>query len=173
MVIALVGGPFNLVSDLYLLLMPLPAVWQLQLPLRKRLGVAGVFLTGSLACIASVVGLYYRILMYRSADRSWNLAPYLTTLVLELNIGTICASLPTLPAFYQHCRLKAPPLAAFQTFTNRFKTLGSSRTQKDHRLETGILESAQGEGKFLTAGDLINMTVSTEGSRVSSDGTLG
>ena len=43
-----VRGPFNVLSDLYILLMPLPAVWQLHLPLRKRLGIAGIFLTGSL-----------------------------------------------------------------------------------------------------------------------------
>ena len=46
--IAFVRGPFNLLSDLYLLLVPLPAIWQLHLPLRKRLGIAGIFLTGSL-----------------------------------------------------------------------------------------------------------------------------
>lgn len=46
--IAYVRGPFNVLSDLYVLLLPLPAVWQLHLPLRKRLGIAGIFLTGSL-----------------------------------------------------------------------------------------------------------------------------
>ena len=46
--ICFVRGPFNLLSDLYLLLVPLPAIWQLHLPLRKRLGIAGIFLTGSL-----------------------------------------------------------------------------------------------------------------------------
>lgn len=46
--ICYVRGPFNILSDLYLLLLPLPAVWQLHLPLRKRLGIAGIFLTGSL-----------------------------------------------------------------------------------------------------------------------------
>lgn len=46
--IGYVRGPFNVASDLYLLLLPLPVVWQLRLPLRKRLGVAGIFMTGSL-----------------------------------------------------------------------------------------------------------------------------
>lgn len=41
-------GPFNVLSDVYLLLLPLPAVWNLHLPLRKRIGIAGIFLTGSL-----------------------------------------------------------------------------------------------------------------------------
>lgn len=46
--VSYVLGPFNIISDLYLLLMPLPAVWQLHLPLRKRVGITGVFLTGLL-----------------------------------------------------------------------------------------------------------------------------
>lgn len=46
--IGYVRGPFNLLSDVFLLFLPLPAIWQLQLPLRKRVGLAGIFLTGSL-----------------------------------------------------------------------------------------------------------------------------
>ena len=47
-VIGYVQGLCNVLSDLYLLFLPLPAVWQLHLPLRKRLGLVGIFLTGSL-----------------------------------------------------------------------------------------------------------------------------
>ena len=46
--IGYVRGPFNVLSDIFLLLLPLPAVWQLHLPLRKKLGISGIFLTGSL-----------------------------------------------------------------------------------------------------------------------------
>ena len=57
--IGYVRGPFNVLSDLYLLLLPLPAVWQLHLPLRKRLGIAGIFLTGSLL-VANLMSLHMR-----------------------------------------------------------------------------------------------------------------
>ena len=50
-------GVFNVVSDLYLILLPLPAVWSLQLPLRKKLGVSMIFLTGLMSDLfPSVVG---------------------------------------------------------------------------------------------------------------------
>ena len=81
--------------------------------------------------------------------------------VIELNIGTICASLPFLPAFYQHHRLEPSPVAAFKTITNKFKPFRSSRNMRDDRLETGILGSVQGEGKFLESGDLTDITGST------------
>ncbi|KAI4286715.1 MAG: hypothetical protein L6R35_004031 [Caloplaca aegaea] len=207
--ISYVRGPFNLLSDLYLFLLPLPAVWQLHLPLRKKMGIAGIFLTGSLyafnydrlhdkiltdlhsACIASIFGLYFRVLLYRSPDLTWNLAPVLATLyiyfllswesyrtdielrVVELNIGTICASLPTLPAFYKHHRLKPAQLAALRTMTNKFRPFRSSRTARNDCLDTAILGSAKGEGKFLTSGDLTKITASTDVTRVPSENASG
>ncbi|KAL8850687.1 MAG: hypothetical protein Q9221_004335 [Calogaya cf. arnoldii] len=125
--VSYVLGPFNLVSDLYLLLMPLPAVWQLHLPLRKRIGIAGIFLTGLLAFIASVVGLYFRVQL----------------------------------------------VAAFRTITNKFQPFGSRRMLRDEgRLETGILGSMEGDGKFLTSSDLSRITISADGTEISNDGML-
>ncbi|KAL8713518.1 MAG: hypothetical protein Q9220_002380 [cf. Caloplaca sp. 1 TL-2023] len=39
-------GVLSLVSDIYLVILPLPAVWKLQLPFRRKLGVSAMFLTG-------------------------------------------------------------------------------------------------------------------------------
>lgn len=37
---------FGLLSDLYIFFLPLPVLWGLHMPLRKKLRVAAVFLTG-------------------------------------------------------------------------------------------------------------------------------
>ena len=39
-------GIVNIVSDFYILVLPLPAVWSLQLPTAKKVGVSAIFLTG-------------------------------------------------------------------------------------------------------------------------------
>lgn len=49
MVTSYVQGIFNIVSDLYVLVLPLPVVWKLQLPLREKVGVSAVFMTGFLS----------------------------------------------------------------------------------------------------------------------------
>ena len=46
--LVIVIGVVSLVSDLYLVILPLPAVWQLQLPLRRKLAVSAMFFTGSM-----------------------------------------------------------------------------------------------------------------------------
>ena len=82
--------------------------------------------------------------------------------VIELNVGTICASLPFLPAFYQHHHLKPSQVAALRTITNRIKPFRFGRKMSSDRLETGILGSVQGEGRFLKSGDLTNISGSTD-----------
>lgn len=45
---AIVQGVGNIVLDLYALLLPIPVIWGLKLPLKKRIGLMVVFTTGSL-----------------------------------------------------------------------------------------------------------------------------
>lgn len=49
MIMTYVQGIFNIVSDLYVLVVPLPVVWKLQLPLRKKIGVSALFMSGLLS----------------------------------------------------------------------------------------------------------------------------
>ena len=42
------SGPFNIISDFLMFLLPLLGVWQLRLPIKTRLGVASAFAVGLL-----------------------------------------------------------------------------------------------------------------------------
>ena len=86
--------------------------------------------------------------------------------VIELNVGTICACLPSLAAFYRHHRLKLSHVAVIKTITYRVNPFRLSRKARDHRLGTHILGSAQGEGKFLKSGDLSNITESSDTTQI-------
>ena len=74
-------GVVNFVSDLFLIVLPLPAVWNLQLPRKKKVAISVIFmtgtvsvssqpscwssrLTGSRALVASALGFYYRYRLY-------------------------------------------------------------------------------------------------------------
>lgn len=41
-------GSFNVTSDFYILFLPILGVWQLQLPLQKRIGICAIFMAGLL-----------------------------------------------------------------------------------------------------------------------------
>lgn len=44
--VSLAAGIFNMISDIYLLLIPIPAVWRLKLEKKRKLGVLIIFATG-------------------------------------------------------------------------------------------------------------------------------
>lgn len=46
--VGIVQGVGNIIGDFYLLLLPMPVVWKLQLSLQKKIGVMAIFLIGFL-----------------------------------------------------------------------------------------------------------------------------
>ena len=45
---AIVSGSCNIFLDIYILLLPMPMIWRLQMPLQKKIGILAVFTTGAL-----------------------------------------------------------------------------------------------------------------------------
>ena len=96
------NGAFNATSDTYILLLPLPCIWRLQLPTRKRLTLMATFLTGLLyvhcwgnsipgadrvysACTCSLASLGIRIKFLRAGDFTWNSTPILYSAYGDIN----------------------------------------------------------------------------------------
>lgn len=94
--LGLIQGGFSVATDFYILCLPIPVVWNLQLPMKKKIGILAIFMTGLLwdiqctfgssaihadlcnsACIASTVSLYYRAKMGRHDDVTWKLVSVL------------------------------------------------------------------------------------------------
>ncbi|KAL8669162.1 MAG: hypothetical protein Q9168_006236 [Polycauliona sp. 1 TL-2023] len=73
--LAVVSGAFNVLSDLYLLVIPIKPTIDLQLPRRKKAGLLILFATGILAFNASALGLHYRLGVNRSLDVTWKVMP--------------------------------------------------------------------------------------------------
>ena len=45
---AVIMGAVSVFSDIFVICIPIPVVWQLQLPIRKRIGISVIFITGIL-----------------------------------------------------------------------------------------------------------------------------
>lgn len=87
----------NILTDFILLVTPLPYVWTLNAPTGQRLMLAGIFLLG---CFITVVSsLRLSILMrvdLASADYTWKMKEVLLWSIVEVDVGLICACLPSL-----------------------------------------------------------------------------
>ncbi|KAL9049292.1 MAG: hypothetical protein Q9206_005599 [Seirophora lacunosa] len=94
-------GSVNVASDFYIFLLPIPAVCRLQLATKKKIGYSAIFGTGFLACLASIMGLYYRTKL-KYADVTWTLVDVFIWVVVELTVGIMCGCMPAFAAFFRH-----------------------------------------------------------------------
>lgn len=87
----------NLLSDVIIMLLPLPALLSLQVPVSKRIALVGIFSIGMVAIVASSVRVWVMMLWAMSPAAS---ARYGADLLLwgqvETNSGIISASVPFL-----------------------------------------------------------------------------
>ncbi|KAF1914727.1 hypothetical protein BDU57DRAFT_531162 [Ampelomyces quisqualis] len=88
-------GVIKLVVDLIIFYIPIPVVVNLKLSTRKRMGVLTTFLTGSIAIVADIVDLFFRIEV-SNGRRPFIYGIYVPLCSLvEAGISVIVASMPS------------------------------------------------------------------------------
>lgn len=108
------NGVMNVVTDFAIFAIPVWPVMQLQMPRRRKAQLLGVFCLGFLyvlqppstvymtiltchsACAVSILRLHQINAVKRSTDPVWDGAATSYWSAIELNIGILCACLPTL-----------------------------------------------------------------------------
>ncbi|CAH0046963.1 unnamed protein product [Clonostachys solani] len=87
----------NIVTDIVMIILPIPYIWSLQLPVQQKLALGGVFVVGIFVTIVSLVRLIQVInLDLTNVDITWNFASVGTWTIVEGNVAILCACLPFL-----------------------------------------------------------------------------
>ncbi|KAI8724005.1 hypothetical protein NCS52_00257400 [Fusarium sp. LHS14.1] len=97
------GGSLpNVIIDFVLVGMPLPSVFRLNIPLGRRIILAGMFTLGFFICIVSIIRLTI-VMSIRTDDRNvtYNLRDFMLWSTVEINIGLVCACLPSMRPLLQ------------------------------------------------------------------------
>ncbi|KAI5842478.1 hypothetical protein DFP73DRAFT_553761 [Morchella snyderi] len=99
-VVYYVMASFNILSDIVILLLPLPSLMKLQVNKRKRVALLLIFSCGSVAVVASIVRIN-ALYKYQTAVLTGGDIPYIAIYILlwsqiEVNVGIISASAPAL-----------------------------------------------------------------------------
>jgi fucose permease len=100
--------PVNVATDLAIFVLPIPVLTSLRLPMRQKIILLLTFLLGIFVTIVDVVRIYYMQLAATSLDKlttvnlttSLDFSYYVSLALLwstiEVNVGIICACIPTL-----------------------------------------------------------------------------
>ncbi|KAK8012084.1 short chain dehydrogenase/reductase [Apiospora arundinis] len=90
----------NIVTDVLILLLPLPMIRALNLPRAQKLGLIGIFCLGFLTCAISLVRVRY---LPQGADVTWDNVDTMFWSMAEACTGLICVTLPTLRPLAIRC----------------------------------------------------------------------
>ncbi|KAI0398805.1 hypothetical protein F4802DRAFT_592000 [Xylaria palmicola] len=86
------------IIDLAILLLPLPKLWVLQISIRRKLGLAIIFVLGYAVIVVSI-GRFIQVALTGDAlknDFTWAAIPLFFWISAEPGISVVCASLPAL-----------------------------------------------------------------------------
>ncbi|CAO1604355.1 ribosomal protein L36 [Xanthoria calcicola] len=92
---------FNTFSDIAMLSVPIYLVWNLQMSIRRKVGISFIFCTGGLACIASILRLATIVRLARTKDYTYVKAQCAMWAEAEITGGLICSCIVVLPRFFQ------------------------------------------------------------------------
>jgi hypothetical protein len=96
-VVYISGSTPNVITDVMILLLPLPYVWGLHAPLGQRLILVGMFMLGCFVSIVSIVRLTILVgIPLGSSDVTYNTKEVIVWSIVEINIGLVCACLPSM-----------------------------------------------------------------------------
>ena len=103
--IYIASAPINVITDLALLVLPIPVLTKMHLPGRQKTILVLTFALGIFVTVVDVVRIYYLQLaatsvntgrIITSLDFSYNASLVLLWSAVEVNVGIICACIPTL-----------------------------------------------------------------------------
>ncbi|EWC43834.1 hypothetical protein DRE_07278 [Drechslerella stenobrocha 248] len=93
---------FNIFSDLWILLLPIPVLMRLQMRTNKRIALIGIFSVGSVAVIASCARIYALHVWSISKDIPYDGANILIWSQIEINAALISCSIPALKPLFKN-----------------------------------------------------------------------
>ncbi|KAL8984381.1 MAG: hypothetical protein Q9205_001644 [Flavoplaca limonia] len=112
----------NVAMDIFVLVIPIIAIWGLQMPTAKKRRLSVVFVLGGVAVLASVARLGYQFAVAKDPNQSIAFTINCLLKLIEQSIGVMVSCLPILPAFCQRLRGTGS--------TSRSKSMGKSKSEE-------------------------------------------
>ncbi|KAF2029697.1 hypothetical protein EK21DRAFT_112740 [Setomelanomma holmii] len=121
----------NVLSDLYALILPLPAVLPLKLSRQKKTGLFALFSLGFIALGCSIVGAVYRILLHSRK------------IITELYVTLIVSSAPACVAAWRRSSMRDSKLVlSLKSWVSRYRQSQYTTTTRPSFVRTPIVKSS-------------------------------
>ncbi|KAL8725821.1 MAG: hypothetical protein Q9166_007108 [cf. Caloplaca sp. 2 TL-2023] len=119
------AGSLNIVTDLMVLCLPIPMVWNLQIPRRNKAILTAVFGLGLFVCIVSILRLI-SLVTVSYTDITWTVTDPLLWSMLEPCVGITCACIPLMRPLLSRASRRANRYGEFKDVNSPNSSNGSS-----------------------------------------------
>ncbi|KAH7111800.1 hypothetical protein B0J11DRAFT_190415 [Dendryphion nanum] len=100
LVLLIVPSILNILEDFYILILPIPTIWSLQMSVRRRIAVLLVIGFGACSALIACFRLIPLFELNSSLDFSYILGKLVITAALEIQFAVVAVSLPSLKALW-------------------------------------------------------------------------
>jgi len=148
-------GAFNVLIDLYILAVPLPAVAKLNMSRKKKIGVAMIFSAGGVAVIASILSLGFRCRSWKSHDLTVDTIPAMASNMVEISVGLMVTCIGPVWKLVRTTAIQHFPSISSTTKVNsadRYVDVDNSEKKRKH--QRGGLSEIDSMKTFGTTVDL-------------------
>ncbi|KAL7953342.1 putative PTH11-typeG-protein-coupled receptor [Trichoderma compactum] len=119
---------FSIATDIIILMLPMPLVYQLEVPRAQKIALMAVFAVGIFVVVTSCLRVATLDVFATSPDNTYDIANVMWT-IIEPNVAVICASLPILRPLV----VKLFPALKSKNSANRYGSLGYAEQPKRTR----------------------------------------
>ncbi|KAI9046230.1 putative integral membrane protein [Aspergillus affinis] len=93
------NAAIHIITDVIILIYPMPVLKNLQLPRRQKIALMAVFALGAFVLVTSILRLQSLLVISETTDPTYDNVGAATWSAIECNVAIICASLPGTRAF--------------------------------------------------------------------------
>ncbi|KAF7860817.1 hypothetical protein EAF04_008335 [Stromatinia cepivora] len=151
------GSLPNLITDLAMLVLPLPCIWRLKLSQKDKVGLLFTFITGSIGVITAIVRLVFFWNIDGQADVTWAAVRLGEITIAEPGVYLIAACLPTYRSLFRTFKERA----GLTTKGNTQNTWGSKKETSGMELPSRLnVKSTLNGFEELSDEELISQRIS-------------
>jgi len=144
------NGIVSTVQDFIVAFLPSLLCWNLQMPIRQKFALYGIFAIGYSTVVIGALRSYatYRI-YFETYDVTWNANDCFLYAILELHIGAMCANAPALKVFFKQM-LSPERITKIISRSSKSRSNGSSKQFSSAKRERSNTATGQGPSALVS-----------------------
>ncbi|CAK3813283.1 Hypothetical predicted protein [Lecanosticta acicola] len=142
-------GVFNVISDVYILFLPIPMIWNLQTNTKRKLRLLAVFSVGLFTAVTSIVRLAETVIQAKNPDAFYALGKVDIWALLEYSIGLMVVCSLVFTALWNKV-LVGPATKIWNSLSSAAKSVLTLRSQ-NHTSQNSATEMSMSQEHFSAA----------------------